>query len=76
MAKLSRRVSSAGRATALQAVGHRFEPYTLHQKNLVLRNEIFLFKPQAWHIIDAQSAAHIITPSACISKNGKKGTAL
>ena len=39
----------------------------LHQKNLVLRNEIFLFKPQAWHIIDAQSAAHIISPSGCIS---------
>ena len=59
MAKLSRRVSSAGRATALQAVGHRFEPYTLHQKNLVLRNEIFLFKPQAWYIITTQSVVMI-----------------
>ena len=30
MAKLSRRVSSAGRATALQAVGRGFEPLLLY----------------------------------------------
>ena len=27
-----RKVSSVGRASALQAEGHRFEPYTFHQK--------------------------------------------
>jgi len=28
---------------------------------------IFLSKPQAWHIITARSAVHIISPSGCIS---------
>ena len=36
-------VSSVGRASALQAEGHRFEPCTPHQTNLVQTNEIFLF---------------------------------
>ena len=36
-------VSSVGRASALQAGGHRFEPCTPHQTNLVQTNEIFLF---------------------------------
>ena len=29
-----RELSSAGRASALQAEGHRFEPYSSHQKGL------------------------------------------
>ena len=33
--KLTRKVSSVGRASALQAEGHRFEPYTFHQENIV-----------------------------------------
>jgi hypothetical protein len=28
---LYRALSSAGRATALQAVGHKFDPYSAHQ---------------------------------------------
>jgi hypothetical protein len=29
---LFRALSSAGRATALQAVGHKFDPYSAHHK--------------------------------------------
>ena len=60
------RVSSAGRATALQAVGHRFEPYTLHHEKgtFVYQKFLFLFiqaagnKPSAWHIIRRKSVYH------------------
>ena len=35
-------LSSAGRASALQAEGHRFEPYTFHQERLEsIRNRLF-----------------------------------
>ena len=36
-------VSSVGRASALQAGGHRFEPCTPHQQKAVFRSEILLF---------------------------------
>ena len=39
LAKLARGVSSAGRAPALQAGGHRFDPDTLHQHSIRLRIE-------------------------------------
>ena len=34
----TRGVSSAGRAPALQAGGHRFDPGTLHQREVVWAN--------------------------------------
>ena len=35
--KHARKVSSVGRASALQAEGHRFEPCTFHQENIEAR---------------------------------------
>ena len=38
--KQRRKVSSVGRASALQAEGHRFEPCTFHQRNNEARGSL------------------------------------
>ena len=42
-----RKFSSAGRASALQAEGHRFEPYNFHQKKDPLGSFFFIADRQA-----------------------------
>ena len=40
--KRQRKVSSVGRASALQAEGHRFEPCTFHQERIFHQERFFL----------------------------------
>ena len=55
--------------------GHGFDSRRLHQKSRINRIRLFLSKSQTWYIIDARSAAYIISSfgavyhhaSACIS---------
>ena len=43
------KVSSVGRASALQAEGHRFEPYTFHQGSVGLHaGALFNKEDMAW----------------------------
>ena len=40
---------------------------SLAPKNPMRKHRIFLSKPQAWHIIAARSAVHIISPFGAVS---------
>ncbi len=48
--------------------GRGFESLTACQeKEQVIRLALFLSNPKDWYIIDARSAAYIISPTGCIS---------
>ena len=47
--------SSAGRATALQAVGQEFEPPYLHQKGMdTLENKVYFLRKEVRDIRDSE----------------------
>ena len=64
-------ISSAGRALAWHARGHRFDPGILHQKSTVLRMKygVFLFsRPNFWGCIEL--------PACLLGFCGKPGCSL
>ena len=52
--------SSAGRASALQAEGHRFEPYSFHHISDVSRKCSTLAKPNVSHFSSAEMLGPVV----------------